>query len=373
MAGDNVSNDSSKQDKHDTVASDEKVSSSSHTDTRSSEPLSYSYTEANGTVEDKKGSHDFRVSRTVNPGDNGSDTIVSETVSHEYQGEKQNHKDVKATIDRYSTGLGHKTHVTEYTTDSFYHDKDKTKLKETVETHRDITDTANDGTYAVSAQKTQPRSYGTEKETRTAFDKSGRVTSTEEHYKRTGDNPCQTDSYTEYKKEEVKQYMFLQATTAGYYIRQEQGKKDFYADVSRYGDERYSSVNKRKVTEVVVDKSGVARGYKVELNQNGQAVGDRKELNSNQVKRELKSMRKKADEVVRRVSDAETAEERLNAIPEASQISQLSLSDVWYANRDALRQVEPEVAAQHQEQIRKQAAVTAQDVLDRRMNEVKGR
>ena len=324
----------------------------------------YQYTNAEESFKTKAGEHQVKVSKTVDKLDERK-PIISETVSHKFQGKKQNSSDIKTTIDTYSTIGGHRTQTTEFSHDNTYYDKDKKKIKKMVEGMSEHTTNASDGTLAISGDKTDAYSFGYDRVKTTTYNKDETISSIKQHETTTSSSyNSQTDAYTEMKKGEVKKSLRAEATSHRMVIRAIENKKnkEFFAEVTAKGDERYLKTQKGKQYDISVE-DGIASGRKQILDKSGQNIVSEKELSRKQLKKELNAMRKEADETVAKVSNAKTAEEYLNAIPAQSKVARVGLSDVFDADMGALKKAEPEVMAKHQEQVKEKAGVTAEQIL----------
>jgi len=330
-----------------------------------STPMSnYQYTNAEESFKTKAGEHQVKVSKTVDELDERK-PIISETVSHNFQGKKQDSSDTKVTIDTYSTIGGHRTQTTEFSHDSAYYDKNKKKIKKMVEGMNENTVHEGDGTLNSVTGKTEAYSYGQETVKTTTFNRNDTVATTHFHSETTGSYPHKEDSYveyTDYEKGAIKKEMRAEANSARLVVQAVKKKKEFFAEVTAKGKEHYLKTQKGKQYDISVE-DGVASGKQQKLDKSGQNIVSEKELSQRQLRKELKAMRKEADETVAKVSNAKTTGEYLNAIPTPAKVAQVGLSDVFDADMGALKKAEPEVMAQHQKQVKEKAGITAEQVL----------
>lgn len=335
-------------------------------------PLNYHYTSAEDKVSTKKGEHQVKVSKTVDLVDE-SKPIISETVSHKFQGKKQETSNTKVTIDTYSDIGGHRTQTTEFGHEDTYYDKNKKKIKTMVESTSEKTENAGDGALADTVDKTSAYHFGYNRVKTTTFNKDETVSSIRSHEEnRSTSSNSQTDEYTEMKKDEVKKCLRAEGNSARIVVTaiENKKKKDFFAERTAKGEEYYLNTTKSKSVQISV-KDGKMSGKSFKLDESGQNVVSEKELSQKQLKKELKSMRKEADQTVAKVSSAKTADEYLSAIPAPSSVAQVNLSDIFHADQKTLKEKMSEVKVKQQPQVQEHASVTAEQILQRKMQEIK--
>lgn len=334
------------------------------------ESVRHSYNSAEEELKTKKGVHKVKVQRAFNEVDE-SKPIVSETVTYEYQGKREQTRETTGTIDTYSSFSGHKT-----TTETFQNDKtydSKGRLKKSVESHKSET-VADNGALGVTLGNTAQYGFGNETVTTINFDKNEQMTSTHTHHSSTsGSYVSRSDEYTEFKRNEIKNSMRVEATAAELVVKaqDEAKKKEFNAYVKQNGAEHYSSTVKGKMMEIDVDRDGKVSGKIHALSTDGQSVVKSMPLSDKELRKSLKDMRKQADQTIQKVSNAKTAEEYLTSLPTPANIGRISFSTLWNADIGKVQAVQPQVQAQYQQEIEARKSQPVEMIAQNKLQEYK--
>ena len=333
-------------------------------------PEAPNQTSAEAKLKTSKGEHTVNVSKTIHK-NNEEEIVVSQAVSHEFKGKGEASREQEVKIDTYNTNDGHSTQTATFSSNYTY-DK-KGNWKKVVEVEKTHTTNAQDGAVGIASGSAKPVEYGSENTTVTTYDKNQGVSSVRRNQTvQTTQGNSRTDEYSEYKNGELERTMRVQANAAGYTIKAiEANKKEFTASVSNDGSARYIRSEKNKTTQVSVSAEGQVSGERLTMDGNGENVVKTEELSRKELKKELKSMRKEADETLEKVRSAKTDKERLDAIPPANKIGQAKFVAIWEVDGKAVSEAQPEARAKQQQMAQQNVSVGVNQILQNKMQEIR--
>ena len=368
-----IEDDEKKQLAEDMKADAENVYVENGIKTSSRNREDYKYSQSEASFETKKGeSANVKISRTVDS-INPNNTIVSTTTIENIDGKKNHNSRTSNELEHYNVNSGYRK------TTEVYENNTRETSKGEVLTHRTSKVVQSEkGAVGEVVDNSYVSGVNVDNsETVTYINKKGKVTASKTHtFNQNSFSTSRFDSSVNYDNvENVKKIMQTQARNAkdGYVVLVEaiNGDKEFGAVLNSKNGETYTRMDGDKAVQVEVDKNGNVSGAK--FNANGIKVAD---LEKKEIKKELKKMRKNADNYIEKVSGSKNIDEYLKTVPfTTQQESTGSLGAVFESkiNDSAFEQAKNKKNQEYGARVGEKTSVGTEQLVLQKMQELRGR